>query len=62
MNIEDRRQDIDIDAVVTLIRRQEIPVGQIDLSEHRSGVIAPAQSRVRSHSPAAAEDYAVQTI
>lgn len=62
MNIEDRRQDIDIDAVVTLIRRQEIPVGQIDLSEHRSGVITPAQSRVRSHSPAAAEDYAVQTI
>jgi histidine ammonia-lyase len=37
MTLEDRRQDLDIDRVLALIRTQSIPVGRIDLSEERSG-------------------------
>jgi histidine ammonia-lyase len=37
MTLEDRRQDLDIDRVLTLVRTQAIPVGRIELSEERSG-------------------------
>jgi histidine ammonia-lyase len=37
MTLEDRRQDLDIDRVLTLIRTHGIPVGRIDLSEERPG-------------------------
>jgi len=36
MNTRDRRQDHDIDAVLSLIERRALPIGQLDLLEERT--------------------------
>lgn len=61
MNTGDRRQDIDIDAVSELIRRQAIPVGRIELSENRSGLIARRPQLARFNPVVAPRPYELQT-
>jgi histidine ammonia-lyase len=62
MNTGDRRQDLDIDAVTELIRQQALPVGHIELSERRSGVISSARREIRPDSVPGSKEYELQAI